>query len=130
MNSTTISGTTSAHAAGLVNVVVINADAQSGTCTGCYTYADTAPVISGVSATSNKTTAKITWTTDVPADSQVEYGLTSGYGTTSPLNTTLVTGHSVNLTGLSRGTRYHYRVYSRNGAGILAVSADFTFITR
>ena len=130
VNSTTISGTTSAHAAGLVNVVVINADAQSGTCTGCYTYADTAPVISGVSATPNKTSAKVTWTTDVPADSQVEYGLTSGYGFTSFLDTTLVTGHSVNLTGLSRRTTYHYRVFSRNGTGILSVSADFTFITR
>jgi len=130
VTATTITGTTGAHAAGAVNVVVTNADAQTGTCAGCYTYADTAPVISGVSASPNKTSAKITWRTNVPADSQVEYGRTSGYGSTSLLDTTLVTGHSVNLTGLSRRTTYHYRVYSRNGAGILAVSADFIFKTR
>ena len=130
VNATTITGTPGAHAAGAVNVVVTNADAQTGTCAGCYTYADTAPVISGVSASPNKTSAKITWRTNVPADSQVEYGRTSGYGSTSLLDTTLVTGHSVNLTGLSRRTTYHYRVYSRNGAGILAVSADFIFKTR
>ena len=87
-------------------------------------------MISGVSATSNKTSAKITWTTNVPADSQVEYGRTNDYGSNSLLDTTLVTRHSVNLTGLNRGTTYHYRVYSRNGAGIRAVSADFIFKTR
>jgi len=78
----------------------------------------------------DKTSAKITWTTNVPADSQVEYGRTIDYGSNSLLDTTLVTRHSVNLTGLNRGTTYHYRVYSRNGAGIRAVSADFIFKTR
>ena len=130
VNATTITGTTGAHAAGAVDVVVTNPDAQTGTCAGCFTYADTAPVISGVSATSTKTSAKITWTTNVPADSQVEYGRTNDYGSNSLLDTTLVTRHSVNLTGLNRGTTYHYRVYSRNGAGIRAVSADFIFKTR
>jgi subtilisin len=130
VSATTITGTTGAHVAGPVDVVVTNPDTQTGTCAACYTYADTAPVISGVSASPNKTSAKITWTTDVPADSQVEYGRTSAYGSITLLDTTLVTGHSVNLTGLKRGTTYHYRVYSRNGAGILAVSADFIFNTR
>ena len=129
VDATTITGTTRAHAAGIVDVVVTNPDAQTGACAGCFTYADTAPVISSVSATSNRTSANITWTTNVPADSQVEYGRTSRYGLSSPRDTRLVTGHSVNLTGLSRRTTYHYRVYSRNGAGILAISADFTFRT-
>jgi hypothetical protein len=87
-------------------------------------------VISGVSATSNKTSATIIWTTNMPADSRVEYGRTTAYGSFSALNSTLVSGHSVNLTGLSRRTTYHYRVYSHNGAGILAVSTDFIFNTR
>jgi len=37
-NSTTITATTPAHAAGAVNVVVTNTDSQSGTLTGGYTY--------------------------------------------------------------------------------------------
>ncbi len=38
VNSTSITATTAAHAAGAVNVVVTNSDAQSGTLTNGYTY--------------------------------------------------------------------------------------------
>jgi hypothetical protein len=38
VNNTTITATTAAHAAGTVNVVVTNTDAQSGTLTNGYTY--------------------------------------------------------------------------------------------
>jgi len=38
VNSTSITATTAAHAAGTVNVVVTNTDAQSGTLTNGYTY--------------------------------------------------------------------------------------------
>ena len=38
VNSTTITATTAAHAAGAVNVVVTNTDAQTGTLTNGYTY--------------------------------------------------------------------------------------------
>jgi hypothetical protein len=41
----------------------------------------------------------------------------------------MVTSHSVNLTGLTPGTRYHFRVKSRDAAGNLRNSADFTFTT-
>ncbi|HEV8470158.1 MAG TPA: fibronectin type III domain-containing protein, partial [Candidatus Limnocylindria bacterium] len=72
----------------------------------------------------------VTWTTDMPADSQVQYGTTAAYGNSSALNSTLVTSHSVKLSGLTRLTTYHYRVLSRNAAGNLAVSGDFTFNTK
>jgi phosphatidylserine/phosphatidylglycerophosphate/cardiolipin synthase-like enzyme len=42
-NPTTITATTPAHAAGAVNVVVINPDTQSGTLTGGFTYTGAAP---------------------------------------------------------------------------------------
>ncbi len=130
VNATTITGTTPSHAAGAVDVVVSNPDAQSGTCPGCYTYVSSAPVISNVQATPGRRSAVITWTTDIPADSQVEYGTTTAYGLLSALDSTLVTSHSVTLTGLSRFTTYHYRVDSRNSAGQLASSGDFTFTTQ
>ena len=132
VNATTITGTTPSHAAGAVDVVVTNPDAQSGTCTGCYSYVATAPTISNVqvSVAPNKRSATITWSTDIPADSQVEYGTTTAYGAFSPLDGTLVTSHSVTLTGLTRFTTYHYRVYSRNSVGELTISGDFTFTTR
>jgi hypothetical protein len=91
----------------------------------------TPPVISGVSATSiGTTTATIVWTTNEAADSQVEYGTTTAYGSSTPLNTTRVTNHSVVLSGLSRRTLYHYRVKSRDAAGNLAISADAVFTTK
>src|SRR5262245_51723158 len=88
----------------------------------------TPPVITGVSSSAvTNDTATITWTTNEPADSQVEYGLTTAYGQSTTLNTSLVTAHSQGLSGLSAGTLYHYRVKSKDAAGNLAVSADFTF---
>jgi hypothetical protein len=90
----------------------------------------TAPVIGGVNAAAiAATSATISWTTTQPADSQVDYGLTTAYGSTTALDVTLVAAHSQPLTGLTAGTLYHYRAQSRNGSGLLATSADGSFTT-
>ncbi len=90
----------------------------------------TPPVISSVTASSTTSSgAAITWTTNVPSDSQVEYGPTSSYGGATPIDTGLVTAHPVMLGNLAASTPYHYRVSSRDAAGNLAVSGDFTFTT-
>src|SRR6185312_2286694 len=90
----------------------------------------TPPVLSGVVITNvGTTTATIGWTTDEAADSQVEFGLTTGYGSLSALDTSLVITHSVSLSGLAGGTLYHARVRSHDAAGNLAVSADTTLTT-
>jgi hypothetical protein len=90
----------------------------------------TPPVISAVAAGSlTMSTAAITWTTNEIADSQVDYGLTTAYGTTSPLIGSLVTAHAVALSGLTANTLYHYRVRSHDAANNVAVSGDFTFTT-
>jgi hypothetical protein len=89
-----------------------------------------APVISSASASGvSSSGATLNWSTDVPADSQVEYGPTVAYGSSTILNTTLVVSHAQALSGLAAGTLYHYRVKSRSGAGTLAVSGDLTFTT-
>lgn len=87
------------------------------------------PVISNVVAgTLTTSSATITWTTNEGSDTQVEYG-TTGYGSSTTLNTNLVTSHSMPISGLSASTLYHYRVKSRDAAGNLAVSGDYTFTT-
>jgi hypothetical protein len=87
-------------------------------------------VISGVSAGSiTSSGATITWTTNVPASSQVAYGTTSSYSSISPLDSTLVTSHSVTLTGLSPSTTYHYQALSQDSNGDMAHSTDSTFPT-
>jgi hypothetical protein len=92
---------------------------------------DTQPsVISSVASKNiSSTGATITWSTNEPADSQVEYGLSTSYGTMTPLDTNLTQNHSVALSGLSANTIYHYRVRSKDAAGNLAVSGDYTFTT-
>src|SRR5262245_25190161 len=97
---------------------------------GAPTGDTTPPVISGVSAGSiTATSATINWTTNENSDSQVEYGTTTAYGQSTILNTSLVTAHSQGLSGLTAGTLYHYRVKSKDAAGNLAVSGDFSFTT-
>jgi|GEM_PF-1199713 len=91
----------------------------------------TPPVISGVSATNISTTGvTLSWNTDEPSDTQVEYGTTVGYGSLSTLNPALVASHGVAFGGLTSGTLYHYRVRSKDAAGNQAVSGDFTFTTQ
>jgi Purple acid Phosphatase, N-terminal domain len=90
----------------------------------------TPPVIAGVGASSiTSSGAAISWTTNEGSDTQAEYGTTAAYGSGTALNTSMVTGHSVTLGGLSANTLYHYRVRSKDAAGNLAVSGDFTFTT-
>ncbi|MGH7454200.1 MAG: DUF7594 domain-containing protein, partial [bacterium] len=90
----------------------------------------TPPTISNVAA-SNITisSATIAWTTNESSDTQVEYGLTTSYGSSSTLNAAHVTSHTVALSGLQSNTTYHYRVKSKDAAGNPAVSGDFAFTT-
>ncbi|MCX6000573.1 MAG: fibronectin type III domain-containing protein, partial [Chloroflexi bacterium] len=90
----------------------------------------TPPVISEVSVSGiTDTTVLITWTTSEPATSQVECGTDTGYGTTTAVDTHLVTNHELALSGLTNGTTYHYVVRSRDAAGNEGMSADSTFTT-
>src|SRR5574341_1445892 len=90
----------------------------------------TVPVISAVAAGNvSSSGATITWTTNEPATTQVTYGTTTAYGSSTPLNATLVTGHNQTLTGLAAATVYHFRVISRDAAGNQAISGDLTFTT-
>ncbi len=90
----------------------------------------TVPVISVLSSSGITTSsASISWMTDENATSQVDYGLTTSYGSQTPLNSALSTSHSVSLSGLSSNTTYHFRVSSADAAGNLAQSSDQTFTT-
>lgn len=88
-----------------------------------------APVIANVQAANvTGTGALITWTTDENSNSVVEYGLTTGYGSTSS-NSTNVTSHSITLSNLAANTLYHYRVKSTDPFDNATTSVDYTFQT-
>jgi hypothetical protein len=84
-----------------------------------------------------KITAKdvtITWKTDAPAMSLVEYGLTTDYGMKSGVNTEMVKNHEIQLFNLREGATYHCRAISYSDASNVvakttAHSSDFTFKT-
>jgi len=101
--------------------------------TGFSTVADTtAPTITVVASGSvAATTATITWTTSEAADSQVFYRKlgAAAYQQTS-IDATLVTSHSVALTGLTPSTTIEYYVRSADSAGNAATSTPTkTFVT-
>jgi peroxiredoxin len=86
---------------------------------------ETAPTISAVSSSSiTESSAIITWITDEPATSQVEYGETEEYGSTTTENTALSTTHNVTLTGLDDSTTYYFKVISKDASGNEATLAD------
>jgi len=90
----------------------------------------TAPLISNV-LVSNVTanSAVITWTTDEPADSQIDYGLTKTYASSTILDANLVTSHSQGISGLELSTKYFIKVKSRDASGNLRDAEDFDFTT-
>src|SRR3989344_2716890 len=88
------------------------------------------PVISNIApANVNQASASISWTTDEPSDTQIDYGTTASYGLSTTLETSLVTTHSATLSGLTAGTLYNYRVRSRDASGNLSISSNNIFTT-
>ncbi len=89
---------------------------------------DTAPVINNLNVNYTDVGAVVTWTTSEPADSVVEYGTSTSYGSTESADG-LVFSHSLELTGLTAGTTYHFAVASTDGAGNTAETDDASFTT-
>ena len=76
------------------------------------------------------TSARISWSNDILADGQVEFGTTLAYGSLTPVDPRPEWRHEMQLTGLLPGSQYHYRVRSRDANGAAAVSADHVFYTQ
>lgn len=74
------------------------------------------PVISGAVAAPSAFGSTISWTTDIPATSRVDFGTTTAYGS-AVSDPSLVTSHSAPLTGLNCNTVYEYTITSTGGAG-------------
>lgn len=90
----------------------------------------TAPSITDVLATNiTHNSALITWTTDEPSSSQINYGATTSYGSSTALVSAMVTNHEQLISGLDSMSTYHFRVRSRDAAGNEGISGDFTFLT-
>jgi regulation of enolase protein 1 (concanavalin A-like superfamily) len=87
------------------------------------------PVISNVKVATTKTTATVTWNTDKPANSVLDYGSNSQYGLNKN-DATQTTNHSLSLTGLNSSTAYHYQAKSADSNNKTALSGDKVFTTK
>lgn len=91
----------------------------------------TSPIISAISVTNiGPYSADINWTTDEPADGQVEFlNPCPSSGCLTPVVPTLTTAHTINIFNLAPATVYPYRIKSKDTSGNLATSPNQTFTT-
>ncbi len=73
-------------------------------------------------------TARITWQTNAPATSKVQYGLTEGLGA-DLIDADFVADHSLQLSSLNHNSIYYYRVASQSMSGTVRFSPVNTFHT-
>jgi hypothetical protein len=78
--------------------------------------------ISAVKVAAMSAAAVVSWSTDVPAASRVDYGSSPDALTLSATDAALVTAHAVPLYGLSPGATYYYRVTSVDASWTAAIS--------
>jgi hypothetical protein len=104
---------------------------RSGTSASVAVQVDNGPTIGDVTVNRGRLSSSVVieWTTDVASDTQVEFGPTDSYGSMSPLNGQAVVNHQAEVTGLTPGSVYHFRVRSRDASGALALSVDGLFVT-
>jgi hypothetical protein len=77
----------------------------------------TPPAISSVSATANTNgIATVTWNTNEASNTRVDFGTAPDNLNQNVSAAALVTAHSIQLTGLTPGATYHYRVRSADAA--------------
>ena len=94
----------------------------------------TPPVISALTATPSSMNATVNWTTNEPGTTKVYYStvtplVLTATSTLSMENVTLVTDHSLLLTGLTATTTYYFAAESRDASGNVATSSEQTFTT-
>lgn len=75
-----------------------------------------------------QSSAVVTWQTDEPATSRVDYGTTFAYGS-NVQSLTLVTNHSMSLSGLPSDTDIHFKITSADAVNNTASTADAIFHT-
>jgi hypothetical protein len=98
------------------------------------TAADTtAPVISAVAVSAISGAAVITWKTNEPATSRVDFGIVATALTANAIDATLATTHTLVVSGLVPATVYYFRVtsadaFANSATSPLPGSAPATFV--
>jgi hypothetical protein len=104
-------------------LVIVNPPASGDT---------TAPLISNIVRDPASTSAVITWTTDEPATSRVNFGTSATSLTRVASSSSFVTTHRVTLTSLEPSTTYYFQLQSADASGnsrTYPTTSTLTFIT-
>jgi hypothetical protein len=129
VNSTSITATTPAHAAGAVNVIVTNSDTQSGTLTQGFTYttvSNPAPMLTGISPSSG-TAAGGTAVTITGTGFQA--GTTVSLGGTPATGVTVVSSTLITATTAAHGAAVVDVVVTNSDTQAGTLTQGFTYTT-
>jgi len=110
-----------------LTVIGVDAAGNTGMQTGySFNTLNAALTFSSISGSGvDSVSSTVTWTTNQLSDSKVVYSTDLSYGSSASSGTN-TTSHSVGLGALPAGT-YHYKVVSKNQAGVTATSTDNSF---
>src|SRR5258707_9931598 len=91
-----------------VLLIALSSAALAG-CSGLVGSANTTPpstldITNVQTASITTSSSQVVWTTNVPADSSVDYGTTTAYGTSTPVDSGMVTSHKMTLLGRTDAT--------------------------
>jgi hypothetical protein len=110
-------------------MAVGNADAVYGEERSFTTVDDAAPVMSEPICMTTSSVATIMWIGNEATKSQIDYGLTEDYDSTTGWSADFVRSQTVKLTELSADSTYHYRIICKDASGNKTVSGDRSFTT-
>src|SRR5215467_2377487 len=114
----------------LLGLAPLVLDGCAGFASGTSSPSPTTVNITNVQAiATTSSSSQITWTTDVASNSVVNYGTTTSYGSSTPVDPTMVTNHQVTISGLSVGTTYYYQVQSTDAKNNNGKSGGHKFKT-
>jgi len=107
------------------NPIIITMDSNKSVTAHFRLKDTTPPAISAVKATSySDVSATITWETDKPATSHVEYGKTKDYGLSAKSNGEPTTSHKIRLTALEPSKTYYFMLKSADKCGNEATKTE------
>src|SRR5438552_3427028 len=109
----------------LLSAVALGTAAFLSGCSGLVSSANstgnppptTLDVTNVQAASVTTSSSQVVWTTNVLANSSVDYGTTTAYGNSTPVDPTMVTSHQVTISGLAAGTTYYFQVNSTDSKG-------------
>src|SRR5437588_11369055 len=109
----------------LLSAVALGTAAFLSGCSGLVSSANstgnppptTLDVTNVQAASVTTSSSQVVWTTNVLANSSVDYGTTTADGNSTPVDPTMVTSHQVAIAGLAAGTTYIFQVHATDSTG-------------